>query len=267
MTQFANGYGNNIPGMSDARTTSEAGVLIQTFFQGDVMTDPMPVIASTAVDAGNTPTSILRPGLLLGKLDASGLYVAYDPDATDGSQEARGVLVTEVNMLDYTTGSASARLGMMVVTKGKLKSSLILNLDQQARNQLAARGFDFDDGKWAVARFSRVVEKAADYTVLAADNGKLFLATTGAVNFTLPAISAGLVFEFLNTVDANMTITSPTADNIIGDHDASLDSIAFSTSSHKIGGHVRVEAIYLGGVLKWMTSFLSNPANTVTQVS
>lgn len=264
MTATATGFSPSVPGFTSVRETQEAAAMYQTFFMGDVVFDPLPIISSTAVDSGNTPTSILRPGLLMAKLDADGSWVDYDPDATDGSQEARGVLITEVNMTDYTTGSAAARMAIGLVVSGKIKASAILNLDQQARNQLKARNFLFDDDQYASSRFKRVVEKAADYTVVAADNGTLFLATTGAVNFTLPAIAVGLAFEFLNTVDANMTVTSPTADNVIGDNDASADSLSFQTASHKIGGHLRFESIYLGGVLKWMVSNLSLPTNTVT---
>ena len=263
MSSTAVGFSPSVPGFTAARETQEAAFMFQTYFMGDVVFAPFPIISSTATDFTNTPTSILRPGLIMAKLDSDGSWVAYSPGSTDGSQEARGVLVTEVNMTDYSTGSPAARVPIGIVISGKIKAGAVIGLNQQARNQLAARGFLFDDDVFASARFSRIVEKAVDYTVVAADSGKLFVATA-AVNFTLPTISAGLSFEFLNAADSNMTVTSPTSDNVILDSDASGDSVAFSTASHKIGGHLRFEAIYIGGTLKWMVSNLSYATNTVT---
>ena len=226
------------------------------------------MIASTAIDAGNSPTGILRPGLVMGRLDSDGSWVHFDATATNGSQEAQGVLVTQVNMLDYTSGSAGARLSGVIVIGGKAKVSMLQGFNHIARHQLAVRGFRFDDNLTFIGSSSalRQVSKAADYTVVAADHAKRFLATTGAVTFTLPTIAPGLYFEFLNTVDATMTITSAEADNIITDADLSADSIAFSTAAHKIGGYASLEAIYIGSTLKWLPT-IKNASVTVATVA
>lgn len=269
MASTASGFTAGLPGFTAKRETVEANFTFQTFFYGDVVFDAAPVIASTAVDSGNTPTSILRPGLILGKLDSDGSWVQYSPTATDGSQEARGVLVTEVNMTDYTTGSAAARMGLGIVIAGKAKESMLVNLDYAARNQLAARGFILDGDNWGLSNCPRRrVMKAADYTVLATDHLSLFITKTGAVTFTLPTIAVGLTFWFLNGVDANMTIASAEGDNVIVDNDLSADSVAFSTSSHKIGGYVKMEAIYVDSTLKWLPTYLNGVStNTVTTAS
>lgn len=86
-----------------------------------------------------------------------------------------------------------------------------------------------------------IVAKTTAYTCLPEDSGKVFTTTgaTGAVTFTLPAISAanaGWHAYFVNTVDQDMTVAGGTADKMVSDGDAAADSIAFSTSSHKIGG-------------------------------
>jgi len=258
MVTAAVGFDPGVPGFTTARTSGESAVLWQSFFQGDVVFDGMPVVDSTAVDSANIPTSLLRPGLVMAKLDASGNWVDYDPTATDGSQEARGILVQEINLLDYSTGSAATRLNGSIVVAGKAKANQLINLDQQARQQLNRRGFSFDDDAWlGVSSFRRRVTKAADYTVVAADHGTLFQAITGAVNFTLPAIasSLGFVAEFLNCVDANMTVTSA---------DLSADSVAFSTASHKIGGRVMVECVYVGSTLKWIITIKNASTNVAT---
>lgn len=269
MVETTLGFGsNNVPGFTAIRESYENNVLFQSFFMGDVVFDPMPLISSTAVDSGNSGnTLILRPGLLLGKLDSDGSWVAYDPTATNGAQVAQGVLVNEVNMLDYSTGAAAARLGQAVVICGKIKAAMVLNLDQLARNQLMRRGFTFDDGKFVnLASADRVVPKTANYTITANDHGTLFTnaGASGAVTFTLPTIAVGLRYEFLVVADQNVTVTSAEGDNVIIDNDASADSIAFSTASHKIGGRVVLEAIYVAGVLKWMASGQTNAQTTTT---
>jgi len=106
--------------------------------------------------------------------------------------------------------------------------------------------------------------KTADYTVVAADTGKVLFTGTGAVNFTLPTIAAGLSFTFVNLVDANMTITT----NALGIHKASVTaaSVAFSTSSQKMGSIAKVVAVPTladGTVLKWLVINLGGTTATV----
>ena len=106
-----------------------------------------------------------------------------------------------------------------------------------------------------------VVAKTASYAVLAADSGKTFTTTgaIGAVEFTLPAVAAGLNFTFCNTVDQNMTVTA--TDKIVALHNAAADGVAYSTASEKIGG---VFHVVCDGT-KWLVS--SPCANTVTVAS
>src|SRR5262245_32110794 len=48
--------------------------------------------SGAARDAGNTVTTLLRSGLLLGKITASGLLKEWNPTGTDGSEVIYGVL-------------------------------------------------------------------------------------------------------------------------------------------------------------------------------
>ena len=57
-------------------------------------------IDKDAVDAGSTPTTTLRKGLVLGKITASGKYAQYDDNASDGTETAACILADEVNLLD-----------------------------------------------------------------------------------------------------------------------------------------------------------------------
>ena len=92
-----------------------------------------------------------------------------------------------------------------------------------------------------IAYYPRIVAKTASYTVLRTESGTYFTTTgaTAAINFTLPAISTGpWIFEFFNGADQNLTVTSGTADTIVTFNDLTADSVAFSTSAEKIGGHI-----------------------------
>lgn len=67
-----------------------------------------------------------------------------------------------------------------------------------------------------------------------------YVGLTAAVVVTLPVLVSGTawLFEFFNGTDQSMTITAGTADTAITYNDLAADSVAFSTSSEKIGGHV-----------------------------
>jgi hypothetical protein len=87
----------------------------------------------------------------------------------------------------------------------------------------------------------KVVTKTANYTCKAYESGTIFVTTgaTAAVTFTLPPISDGpFIFYFINGADQNMLVASQTADTLVTFNDLAADSVAFSTSSEKIGGFV-----------------------------
>ena len=104
----------------------------------------------------------------------------------------------------------------------------------------------------------------ASTTVTADDSGVIFISNgSGAVTFTLPAIALGKgkMFIFINRVDQNMTIASAgSLDNIVAFHDVAADSVAFSTSSEKIGGAMLI----VGDGTYWYAMNMSAGANTVT---
>lgn len=96
-------------------------------------------------------------------------------------------------------------------------------------------------GMGALAR--RFETKSVSFTATAADSGKTFMiyGGTAAVNVTLPAIDTGpFEFEVINCQDQNLTVTAATADTLIVFNDLAADSIAFSTSSEKIGNGFRI---------------------------
>lgn len=71
------------------------------------------VIDGAALDAGNTvSTTVLRPGLVMGQITASGKWKQFDSAAVDGSEVARGIL----NYLGLNTQSDGANADRFLAT-------------------------------------------------------------------------------------------------------------------------------------------------------
>lgn len=226
-------------------------------------------IVSTALDAGNTPTNLLRPGLLLGKVTSTGKLKEWNPAGTDGSQVVYGVLARGMFMADFSATAVDRYMGYCYVG-GPVKAGNLLVPGQStwgmgstipaadlARSQMRGR-FVFDDDLPNRNSFLggpvRYTAKTEDYAVLYTDAGSL-LHTTGAVagvTFTLPALTAraGMVVEFFNTVDVTMTIASAAADGLIVTGDLAASSIAFDVGGEKIGARCRAEL--LPDASKWL---------------
>lgn len=260
----AYGFSNGEPGWTGSLASVESNI----FWGNDPSKQVQYLtadIVSTAVDSGNTPTTLLRAGLILGKVTSTGQYKEYSPTGTDGSQQAVAVLPIEINMLDPYTAAAANRVASVVIC-GPVRASSLVGLDNMSRKQLEAGGILFDDtrGSGFGIPYIRELNKAADYTVVAADNGTLFTASA-AVNFTLPTLAAGLHFLFYNDADSNMTVTSAAGDDLIVFNDVAADSVAFSTAGGKIGGSVEVIANQAG--TKWRVFSRSAGANTITVVT
>jgi len=211
------------------------------------------LLSGAARDSGNTPTTLLRAGLLLGKITSSGKLVQASPTATDGSQNIVGVLPIDMNAQLMATNEDRY---LPVLTKGCVKAASLLiggnasrgiagdAYEYWVRAQMSPN-FTFDDASPkanAIGPWQRVEYVTADRTVVAADHGTLFICQGGSanVNFTLPAMLHGYAFGFYNAQDYNMTITSAPADTLIVYNDAAADSVALSTTSEKIGGGFNV---------------------------
>lgn len=251
------GFPYGLPGQDAALTTVENAFLV-----GDVARYQLiPVnIQAAAVDAGASPTYELRSGLILGRIGTGndqGQYKQYDPAATDGSQQAAGILYRPRRMQDYF-GNTKQRMGQLVLG-GYVRAANLFGLDEKARRDLFPR-FWFDDFiPGTPLDWKGPVSKAADYTVLVGDNGTHFTAITGAVNFTLPAIGVGRRYRFTNEVAATMTVTAP-ANKLVTFNNLTATSVAFSTGGNQIGASVEVVSNADG------TKYLVLPhgANTMT---
>ena len=258
MSEFTSG---NAPGFAAKVESAEANVLWVGRHGQDLAATRKITLVSTATDSGNTPATTLRGGMLLGIVDSSGKASTYSPDATDGRQIAVGILEHAQDML--VAGVATDRFTQMLV-HGLVKEGELINLDARARQQLGLRmTLDGEPSPQAgVLMHPRgIYRKSTSYTVTAADNGLLFLATAAAT-FTLPTKANGLAFRFAQTADANLVISGST--DIIHKGNAGASSVTFSTSSEKIGSHVLVECLYTAaGTLKWLVTNLGGTTATV----
>ncbi len=123
-----------IPGMGQSLSNSPSEFRLSAHGEE---TDVGITIVASAVDAGNTPTTTLRKGLVLGKITASGKYKEYDPSASDGSETAALILVDEVDLLQDSVDGATARdqlaTGMM---HGVVDESALHGCDAAAKAAL-----------------------------------------------------------------------------------------------------------------------------------
>jgi hypothetical protein len=249
----------DLPGITTARETQE--VAFSWGRRENLIIFPGTIDGATR-DAGNTPTDELRPGLVLGQITSSGLFTAYSATATDGSQVAIGINMVGLKMIDMFTGANQTKTNGIVVA-GPVQGSKLFGLDAKARADMHPR-FIFDDNIAGNRDYFdlREVVKTTDYTVKVADNDTTFT-TLGAganVTFTLPTIAPGLVFYFLDLVDFNMAVTSAEGGNIVWNGSAANSTLTFQTSSHKIGGYLKVYSNNAGTL--WYVEQLS--PNTVT---
>jgi hypothetical protein len=258
MSQFTTG---NVPGFGAAVEAQESEVTWSGRKGQDLVATRHITLVGTATDTGNTPNTTLRGGILLGVVDASGKLDTYSPDATDGRQIAVGILEHAQSTL--VDGVATDRFTQMLV-HGLVREGELINLDPRGKQQLGQRFvFDRENSPQAgVLMHPRgVYRKSANYTVVAADNGLMFLATA-AVTFTLPAKQNGLAFRFAQTFDGNLVISG--AGDIIHKNNASANTVTFSTAGEKIGSQVLVECVYTNtGTLKWLVSNVGGTTATV----
>lgn len=258
--EFAQG---SLPGISAVRETGEwQGVYRGDNGEGLILRSQV-IVGSGATDSGNSPTTTLRAGLILGRKSSDGKFYPYSATATDGTQVPEVVLPIQLSMLN-PLGVAEDKL-VAVFSRANLLVSSLANADEQALRALSDRGFQFDlpGGAYAFGTF-RGVEVVSGATLLnVSDSGKLYVCITNAVTFTLPTIAAGLCFEMLQTSDTNMAVTGA-ANTVLVDGNAAATTVTYSTASHKIGSRIRVRALQFGATLKWTVENLGSTAMTIT---
>ncbi len=91
-------------------------------------------IDSSARDSGNTPTTTLRKGLVVGKITATGKYAQYDDGAADGTEVAACILADQVNLLDED-GNAQDSHSVGVI-HGVVDESKLVGIDANGKADL-----------------------------------------------------------------------------------------------------------------------------------
>lgn len=181
-------------------------------------------VVSTAVDSGNTVTTVLRGGLLMGIVTASGKFKEWNPTGTDGSEVIAGILPGPLSMADG--GTVADRYTYMWVRGNAYSDRLYIPgnaaegivgdaLEFHVLNQLQDRGILLDKHmKYGHPftyrpRFMTAAEVTADaVTVTTADHGRTFnfAAADGATAVTLPEPQVGLSFSFVNPAAQTVTL-------------------------------------------------------------
>jgi hypothetical protein len=249
---------HGLPGMSDifetvekqifwGRRDANIGCVVPTILDG------------AARDSANSPTTLLRPGLLLGQNSTTKKDSEWDPTATDGTEIISGVLLyaedtqrnnaNEDKWFGYKAVAGQVKAASLIVP-GTSTYGLSGNaLEHYAKNMMANLGFKFDDSyhqSSAGFEWKQIKTVTTSTTVTADDDRTLFIVNgSGAITMTLPDItkSKGLKFGFRNIADQNMIIASAVAGDLIGLGNAAADTVTFSTSSQKIGAAADVLGI------------------------
>jgi hypothetical protein len=269
--------GWGIPGVGADRTVTESEILWGSDQVRSSILWKSGVISGTTRDAGNTPTTILRPGLILGKLDSSeNLYEEWNADVATGTQNFAGVLDTELRAQDFDATNAD-RVFRVLVGRAAVKARRLLiegaaflghANEYLARRQMVAAGFVFDDDPQGYLgglgnRFATVTGTSDTLTALETGT-TLFYSSASAVAVTLPTLQAGLVYEIVRTGDEEIVVSSAAGNDMLVGNDASASSITFTTAGQHIGATIRVEGVYVGTTLKWKTTLPPAPFGTGT---
>jgi len=218
-------------------------------------------VSGAARDGGNSPTTLLRPGLLLGIITSSKLWTQWDPTATDGSENIAGVLLADISA-QILGANANRFMGLITIRGGVKAASLIRGgnasygiasdaYEAMIRKQMA-KNFIFDDKPqysaygWARTR----IVTGTTLNVEATDQDTLFVMNqSGACTVTLPVMLDGYRFGFYNLANQNLTIASDPADTLVCYNDAAADSISLQTANELIGGFFEVLGISTGQAL------------------
>ncbi len=252
-----------MPGVSDITNSNETVLLWGGHFNAlGIVRKSGEILASNAADAGNTPTTDIRAGLLLGKDTTTGKLEEWDTTQTDGTENLFGVNPVLVSNLDpYGTArdvqctpiiKAPLVAGSLLI-KG---SALVGHADEfVARAALANMGCLLDDDVGNLkAGTRRQVQLNGDTTLTSADNGSVLVCHTADAAITLPTIVRGLKFEAIMCADQELSIIG--SDNIQLPEDTTANSVTFTTSGEQVGCHVIVEAVLNNATLAWQFGML-----------
>jgi hypothetical protein len=263
------------PGFSAAIYTTEREILWGRDDQHLPLLFRNSIISGATRDAGNSPTTILRKGLVLGQVTSTLELEEWDADASDGTQNIAAVLGVELRAQDFDANNVDRSYATLLrapVIAGQLLiqgSAFVGHVDEfLARRQMVAAGFCFDDDPMGylsglVERYS--LETATTDALLASQNGMtLFYNNAASVTVTLPAAKPGLVYEIVRAGDEELIVVSPTADNIVVGNDLSADGFTTTTAGEHLGIRWRLRSVYIDTTIKWLAEGPLTPFGTGT---
>lgn len=224
------------------------------------------VVVSTATDAGNSPTDILRPGLIMGQV-SGGKWTGWSATATDGSQYAGGVLLGELKI--NQNGTAVDRLFVILVAGNIKAGSLIVpgnssygingdNNEIVLREQLSARFVFDDEPAWMPGEFRGVRNiSTAAATLTEADHNTLITnsGATAAQTLTLPSPRAGYHVKYAAAANYAINLTGATTAQLYvtgggtTSKTAASNSICFSQANQIFGNSFDIHGIGTQGYL------------------
>lgn len=102
-----------------------------------ILAEPEPEISRETVTVTVAATTVLSPGRVLAQLSGTGKYVDYDNAGSDGSEEAAGILYSE---LDNSAGVAPADFTGVIVARlaAVRKADLSWNSGVDSNGKIAA---------------------------------------------------------------------------------------------------------------------------------
>src|SRR3954452_1694587 len=133
MSEYTTG---NAPGMAAAIDAAETEVLWSGRKGQDLAATKKITLDGSATDSGNTPTTTIRGGKVLGLVDSSGKAGVYTPDANDGRQIAVGILEHAQDMI--VGGVGTDRFTQMLV-HGLVRDGELLGMNRRAKQQFGMR--------------------------------------------------------------------------------------------------------------------------------
>ena len=204
-------------------------------------------------DAGNTPTTVIRAGLLVAKTTSGGELEEWVSTASDGTENIFGVVPYELRAQDFDATDQDRVAGVIVRAPFKASQLLIQGSafvghadEYLARAALHGGGSILDDdpqGYLAGASWRQKIQLGATtITLTSADTYTRFLTHSVATNYVLPAVQVGLKFRFFASEDFNLSISSASSVFVTGNA-VTGDGISYVTSGEIIGANIEVEGV------------------------
>jgi len=117
-----------------AGVSAEVEVTPTEFLKNSHIIDKSIVVDDAARDSGNTTTTTLRPGLMLGKITASSKHAEYNATASDGTETCVGILKDQVKVIDSDAVAVDADAVMVI--HGHVDESALHGCDAAAKVDL-----------------------------------------------------------------------------------------------------------------------------------